>query len=400
MFAQDSIHIVTGKIYSAETGQPLGDISIRAVNTTINPVSSNPQGKFTIVLPDKNEQIYISYPGYKSKTVFVNGKENIEIWLSGENERSMSNPVSMSFRDIPMRDISGAVEKGDDIDFRKSPNSSFEQDLQGKISGLNVINRSGMPGEGSFMHSRGYTSLLSASSPLVVVDGMIVRSEGFKDPVISGYHSNPLAEIDKNDISGIVLLKDAATCGLYGVKSANGVLLISTTPPRGGKTTLDVSVSGGLSVSPRKIPVMDANHYSSYLMEQLYNSGMNSTEIFDKYPFLEYNPDYLYKSRYDNQTNWQDEIFRTGNLYDAHLLVRGGDARAKYSLSGGYIKNESIIKNADYNRFNFRFNSIVQVSPKLDIGFNLGYTNGKYNLMESGTSKQTNPILASLIKSP
>ncbi len=71
------------------------------------------------------------------------------------------------------------------------------------------------------------------------------------------------------------------------------------------------------------------------------------------------------------------KIFRTGRLYDAHLIVRGGDARARYSLSGGYLSNNAIIKNAGYSRFNFRFNSVVQVSPKFDIGFNLGYTNGQ-----------------------
>jgi TonB-linked SusC/RagA family outer membrane protein len=397
---QDSVFTVKGKIYSAETGLPLGDIGVRAVNSSVEPVNTTPEGEFEINVPDKNEQIFISYPGYKDRTVFLNGREKIEIWLLGENERSLSDAASMSFRDIPVRDISGSIDPGNNIEFRKSSSSSFCQDLQGKMSGLNVINRSGMPGEGAFIYTRGYSSLFSSSIPLVVVDGMIIRSDGFKDPVIHGYYHNPLVDIDKKDISSIVLLKDAVTCGLYGVKGSNGVLLITTTPPRGGKTTLDVTVSGGISVTPREIPVMDANHYSSYLMEQLYNSGMNSSDIFGQYPFLEYNPDYFYRSRYDNNTNWQDEIFRTGYLYDAHLLVRGGDARARYSLSGGYLRNEAIIKNADYNRFNFRFNSVVQVSSRVDIGFNLGYTSGRYNLMETGASPQTNPLFASLIKSP
>ncbi len=398
--AQENAFTIKGKIYSAETGLPLADISIRAVNSTAEPASSNAEGEFEINIASKNEQIYISYPGYKGKTVFVNGREQIEIWLIPENDRSLSDPVTMSFGDTPLRDIAGSVSVGNGIEFQKSLKPSFERDLQGKMAGLDVINRSGMPGEGAYMHSRGYSSLLSASIPLIVVDGMIIRSGGFMDPVINGYHNNPLVNIDKKDISSVVLLKDASTCGLYGVKGSDGVLLITTTPPRGGKTTLDVSVSGGISVNPKEIPVMDANHHSSYIMEQLYNSGMNSTDIFAKYPFLEYNPDYLYRSRYDNNTNWQDEIFHTGRLYDTHLLVRGGDERARYSLSGGYIKNEAIVKNADYSRFNFRFNSVVQVSPKFDIGFNLGYSNGKSKLMESGTSTQTNPILASLIKSP
>jgi len=400
LFGQENGFTVKGRIYAAETGLPLGDISIRAVNTPGEPVSTTPEGEFEITLPDKNEQLYISYPGYKEKTIFVNGREKIEVWLLGEEEVSVSDKASMSFREISLRDISGAVNACSDKTFDKSPESSFCQDLQGKVGGLDVINRSGMPGEGAYLHSRGYSSLYSSSIPLVVVDGMIFRTEGFQDPIIHGFHHNPLVDLDKRDISSIVLLKDAATCGLYGIKGSNGVLVVNTILPRGGKTTLDVSLSGGIATSPPQIPVMDAPHYSSYLMEQLYNAGMSSEEIFSEYPFLEYNPEYLYQSRYNNNTNWQDEIFRTGNLFDAHLTIRGGDSRARYSLSGGYLLNEAIIKNTSYNRFNFRFNSVVQVSPKLDIGFNLGYTNGKHNLMETGASPQTNPIYASLIQSP
>ena len=400
LYGQDQGFTVKGKIYSASTGLVLSDIGIRAVNSTTEPVSTDKDGNFEIRLPDRHEQIFISYPGYKSRTVFVNGRENIEIWLAGENERSLTDPVSATFREVPLKDISGAVVPGRNIDFKKSTSSSFCQDLQGRMGGLQVINRSGMPGEGAYLHARGYPSLFPSSIPLVVIDGMIIRAEGFKEPVIHGYHHNPLVNVDKRDISSIVLLKDAASCGIYGIKGSNGVLLITTTPPRGGKTTLDVSISGGISFSPEKIPVMDASHHSSYIMEQLYNSGMSSTEIFEKYPFLEYNPDYLYRSRYENNTDWQDEIFRTGRLYDAHLIVRGGDERARYSLSGGYLSNSAIVKNADYSRLNFRFNSVVQVSPRFDIGFNLGYTSGRYNLMETGSSWQTNPIFASLIKSP
>ncbi len=400
LFGQVDSVTVRGRVYAAESGLPLGDIGISAVNAQVEAVSTNQEGEFEIILPSKNEQVLISYPGYKSKTVFLNGRENIEVWLLGENDISVSNATGMIFREVPLRDIPAAVDAGNLIDFSRSTNTSFCQDLQGMMSGLNVINRSGMPGEGAYMYTRGFSSLFSSSIPLVVVDGMLIRPEGFDNPIINGFHHNPLVDIDKRDIAGITLLKDAAACGPYGIKAANGVLIITTTPPRGGKTTLDVSLSGGVSSAPSQIPVMDASHYSSFTMEQLYDAGMSSKEIFEEYPFLEFNPDYLYHSRYNNNTNWQDEVFRTGKLYDAHLIVRGGDARARYSLSGGYLKNEAILKNTDYSRFNFRFNSVVQVSPKIDIGFNLGYTSGRYNLMETGASPQTNPIFASLIKSP
>jgi TonB-linked SusC/RagA family outer membrane protein len=370
------------------------------VNAQGDPARTGPDGTFTITIQDYNDQLLFSYPGYKERIVFIHGREKIEVWMMDEDDISITDPADLFFSEVPQKDIAGAVSVYRLSDFRHSPQPSFDQDLNGRLSGLQVINRSGMPGEGAFQTSRGYASLYSSSLPLVVVDGMIMMQQGFENPVIQGFQHNPLADLDKRDISSIVLLKDAASGGNFGIKASNGVLLVTTTPPRGGTTTLDVSVSGGIAAAPPQIPVMDASHYSSYVMEQMLGAGLSSQEIFTTYPFLAYDPEYLYRTRYDNNTNWQDEVFRNANLFDTHLVVRGGDARARYSISGGYLSNQAIIENTSFNRFNFRFNSVVQVSSRLDIGFNLGYTAGKYALMETGATPQTNPIYASQIKSP
>lgn len=399
-YGQDQDFVVRGKVYSAATGMPMSDIGINSVNSPKEPVSTDSLGFFQITLENAKDQLLFSYPGFKEKQVFVHGKEFIEIWLLDEDYISVSDPVEMVFRKGSPKDFSGAVELSRNIEMYQLAGASFDQELQGNLSGLNVTSRSGMPGEGATMTSRGYASLFSSSLPAVIVDGMFQRSEGFSSSIIHGFHSNPLADIDKRDISSIVLLKDAAESGSFGLRASNGVLLVTTVPPRGGQTTMDVSVSGGIASAPEQIPVMDASHYSSYVMEQMYGAGLSSSEIFSQYPFLENNPGYLYYSRYDNNTDWQDEVFSNGNLFDAHLTVRGGDARARYSLSGGYLSNQAIIQNASYKRFNFRFNSVVQVSSKLDIGFNLSYTNGQSDLMETGAVPQTNPMFASMIKSP
>jgi TonB-linked SusC/RagA family outer membrane protein len=397
---QETGHRVSGNVYSVRTGLPLPDIGISAARAEVNPVRSDSLGNFEILLPDEREQLVVSYPGYKTRIVFVHGRSSLDIWLHQDEERSIGDEVDLAKIRVPLKDVAGAVGSADVSGQHRIPAVSFDQDLQGRLSGLTVIGRSGMPGEGAFMTSRGYASLFSSSLPLVVIDGMIQRPEGFGNPVIHGFHHNPLADLDKRDIAGIVYLKDAVSAGTFGIKASDGVLMITTTPPRGGTTTLDVSVSGGLSTGPDRIPVLKSAQYSSYIMEQMYGAGMSSALIFERYPFLAFDEQYLYASRYRGNTDWQDEVFRTGNLYDAHMVVRGGDARARYSLSGGYLSNQAVIRNTDYNRFNFRFNSIVQVSANLEIGFNLGYTNGRYNLMETGAAPQTNPMFASLIKSP
>lgn len=399
-FAQEAGHTVSGTVYSARTGLPLSDIGISSVNIPGEPARSDQEGRFEITVQEGKEQLLFSYPGFKDQTIYIHGRDAFDVWMLDEHALSVTDPTEMPFEEVPRKEITGAVSSYRLSDFGHSPHPSFEQDLLGRLGGLQVINRSGMPGEGAFMTSRGYASLYSSSLPLVVVDGMIMMQEGFQHPVIQGFQHNPLADLDKRDISSVVLLKDAASGGAFGIKASNGVLLVTTTPPRGGATTLDVSVSGGIATSPPQIPVMDASRYSSYVMEQMLGAGLSSQEIFDTYPFLAYDPDYLYRTRYDNNTNWQDQVFRNGNLFDAHMVVRGGDARARYSISGGYLSNQAILENSAFNRFNFRFNSVVQVNSRLDIGFNLGYTAGKYALMETGPVPQTNPIFAGLIKSP
>jgi len=399
-FAQEDGFTVKGSIFSTETGLPLEDINVIARNSITDPASSDSLGKFELILPDKNEQIIVSYPGYKTQTIYVNGREELNIWLLSSDDISVSDDIPLIFEDIPGDDLTGSVTAGRNLEQEYTPAQSFDQVLQGKISGLHVINRSGMPGEGAFMHLRGYHSLFSSGLPLVVIDGMISRSEGFPNSIVHGSYQSPSAFLDLNDISSITFLKDATETALYGIKGSNGVLLINTHPPVGGKTTLDVSVYGGIATFEKQIPVMEAGPYKSYLMEQMYDGGMMSEDIFENFPFLEDDPGYLNFQKYNNNTAWQDEVFHSGILTDAYLRVKGGDARAKYSLSGGYLRQEGIVNNTSYGRFNFRFNSLVNVSTKVNIGINLGFTNGKYVLAETGALYQTNPLYASLIKSP
>ena len=123
IFGQDITVNVTGRVYSAATGMPLGDIGIRAANDPIEPVSTNQDGEFEISLLNKNEQIIASYPGYKDKIIFVDGREEIEIWLLGDNDISVSNPTRMIFSEVPIKDIPAAIESGNRIEFYNSTNT-------------------------------------------------------------------------------------------------------------------------------------------------------------------------------------------------------------------------------------------------------------------------------------
>ncbi len=109
-FGQDQEFVVRGTVYSAETGMPLAEIGISAMNSPVDPVSTDTVGAFEITLPGKNEQLFVSYPGYKGKTVFVHGRPEIDIWLLNEGDLSVGDATEMLFREVALRDIAGAAE--------------------------------------------------------------------------------------------------------------------------------------------------------------------------------------------------------------------------------------------------------------------------------------------------
>jgi TonB-linked SusC/RagA family outer membrane protein len=388
-------------VLSSETGKPLKDINISFLNSALESGSTDTSGTIGLWLSRAYQEIRLSYPGYHSVTHLLDKKsKDVRILMTPETGRSVFSNVHVPGRTVAGRDLTGASVTLADQYLDKTMVPSFEQNLQGKITGLQVINRSGMPGEGSFMHIRGYNSLYSSSLPLLVIDGMIMRTEGFGNSIINGYHNNPLSDVNLNNISGITVLKDATETAWYGIKGGNGVILINTDQPATGKTTLDVSIAGGVASFDRRIPLMSAGLYRSYLMEQMYDAGMSSEQIFSTYPFMEDNEGYLFHEKYNNNTNWQNQIFRNGMVSEANLKVKGGDERAMYSISGGLLNHNGILNNTSSKRFNFQFNSLVNVSSRIHIGINLRFTNSKFNLSESGSLYQTNPIYAGLIKSP
>ena len=402
MTSQDSIvHKVKGVVRSSATGLPVGNINIAFPGSGEESTGTDSTGGFIISLKDPFKSVSFSFPGYHTVNRLINYKQqDLLVWLTPADYNSLSAEIKVAGRILPQSDLTGSVMYLPNIELDKTARATFEPALQGKIAGLQVTGRSGMPGEGSFLHVRGYNSLYSTSLPLVVVDGMIIRSEGFNNSIIGGFHQDPLSDINLSNVSTITVLKDATETSWYGIKGGNGVILINTDQPATGKTTLDVNVSGGVASFNHTIPVMGPDLSKSYLMEQMYDAGMSDEQIFSDYPFLKDDKDYLYYEKYNNNTDWQDEIFRNGMLTEANLKVRGGDERAMYAITGGYISHNGVIQNTGYKRFNFQFNSLVNVSPKVKIGLNLRFANSRLNLMESGSLYQTNPIYASLIKAP
>ncbi|RZK75982.1 MAG: hypothetical protein EOO85_12520, partial [Pedobacter sp.] len=273
--------------------------------------------------------------------------------------------------------------------------------LQGQVSGVQVVNSSGAAGAGTLVNIRGAASINGLNNPLYLIDGIPVKTSRVVNPLSQNSDNNPLADVNPADIESITILKDGQSAAKYGMRGANGVVLINTYGGTTGKTVLNFSASTGISPAPEAIPVFNADGYKSYIIEKETLRGLTPAQInngIGRYLLLS-TPE-SQRERYNNDTDWQ-KLVRKGGIYnDYHFMLRGGDAIARYSLAVGYTGQGGNVVNTNFNRLSTRFNIDYKVGRKLSFANSLTYSQTNKNLTEEGNAYLTNPLYVAALKSP
>lgn len=278
---------------------------------------------------------------------------------------------------------------------------SIDALLQGQAAGMQVTNVSGTPGSGAVTNIRGASTLNAGTLPLYIVDGIPIKTYRFMNPLGKNADNNPLADINPDDIATITVLKDAQATALYGMRGANGVVIITTSGGTAGKTYLDFSAYTGMVSAPKSIPVLNADDYRNYILEKEAARGFSKEEIasgIGRFLLVSTPADQL--QRYNNNTNWQDELMERGAYNNYHLKLRGGDAIARYSLSVGYTNQSGVISKSNYERFTARFNLDYKVNRKLTILNTVAYSHAGKKVLDEGNAPETNPLYLATLKSP
>lgn len=392
-----------GTVVDAATGAPLNGMNIAVPG--ISAAMTDEKGKFSIKVPSYDVELLISGPGYQQKRVALKGEKEIMVRLYDETHRSVFEDVMMPLGDMPGSHVTTSIAQLKD-NYSSSSSTSPEALLQGTVAGLNAVSRSGMENAGMNMFMRGFNSIYTNNQPLLVIDGMVIENLSAGVSLIDGYLSTPLNFIDVKDIDRITVLKDAAT--LYGVKGANGAIIIETKRANEPETRITAQALMGMNMKPNTIPLLDAIQSKRYLMDMYQSRGYTNSEI-QKLPFInsekpvskpwgyEGNVDYY---RYDKSTDWQDQLFVEGFKQNYALGVTGGDDVALYALSLGYLKNEGVVSGTDFSRFTARMNTDITFSPKFKVQTNMYFVYGKKNLIQEGSATPLNPIYSTLVKSP
>jgi TonB-linked SusC/RagA family outer membrane protein len=307
--------------------------------------------------------------------------------------------VSNGYMNIQRNNLTGSVSIVRENRLKEIAGVSVDALLQGQAAGVRVINTSGAPGSGALTFIRGISTINAGTTPLYIIDGIPVKATRFPTSLGRNVDNDPLVDINPQDISSVSILKDGHATALYGMRGANGVIIINTYGGTAGKTYLDLSVNTGIMKFPEPYSVLNADQYRAYIIEKEQARGAQSDlNNIGRYLLLSTPASQL--ERYNNNTDWQNDALQTGKYNDFHLVLRGGDAIAKYALNIGYTTQDGAMENTNFERFSTRFNLDYKVGKKLSFLNTLAYTRTEKQINDQGIALNTNPVVLNSLKSP
>ena len=389
---------VSGKIKDSKDDSPIAGATIRAKGGKAATTSLQ-DGSFTLKVDAKIKEIIISYVGYNDREVSVSeGSLNIALT---QNSQSLNEVVVVGYGTKIKRDVTGSIAKVGAKELTNTPVTSFESAIQGRASGVFVQQQNGKLGQGINIRIRGASSVSAGNEPLYVVDGVPVITNDLSS---NGAQTNPLADININDIESIEILKDASAAAIYGSRASNGVVLISTKKGKAGTSKIDVGYFTGFQKPTGKREFLNAQQYVDYFTRaakgaatQDYLLGYYDNvedALADEIGYVESrftrysagNEDW--KTAKVN-TNWQDEAFQDAPISQYDLSFSGGTDKTKFFASGQYLDQDGIIIRNSYKRYNGRLNLDHKVNTWLSVGMNMSFSRSQNNRISNDNAFST-----------
>ena len=399
-------YAVSGIVRSSETGQPIPGVSV-----TIAGVASSitdDEGRFNLRTTVDGAIILFRCTGYANKEVVQGRKTELLVEMHDESFPTVYRTVVSPLGRTEWRKTTGAMTSVSGEGQYKKAIVTGESMIQDEGLGVNTIMRSGAPGAGANMFIRGFTSISATNQPLILIDGVPFENAATAPSLVSGNMVTPLTGIDAKDIENITIMRDATS--IFGSKGANGAILIETAKAADKATKINFHAYAGINPVPNTLyPMMNSWQYRSYLSEILTTNGKYTPAQIQALPYInqdkpivqdwgiENNSDYF---RYNHDTDWQKEVFKTSVTQNYYLSIKGGDDIALYALSVGLLNKEGGIDNTGFNRYNTQFNTTIKTASWMRINSNMNFSYGQRQLSFESISPNFNPMYVSLVKAP
>ncbi|MBF9239091.1 TonB-dependent receptor [Hymenobacter sp. BT683] len=343
---------VSGRVVGPD-GVGLPGVTVLVRGTTVG-TSTDANGAFSLNAPEGSTLVF-SFVGFTTQTLAVSSASAGAVTISlVEDTQKLTEVVVVGYGTQQRGSVTGAVSSVSAREIASQPVADATQALQGRAAGVTVTSNGGAPGgaAGTSIRVRGITSA-GNNNPLYVVDGFPLPEGG----------ENQLNAISPNDIESIDILKDASATAIYGVRAANGVVLITTKRGKAGVSTVNLDAYRGVQQVWRKLDLLTAEEYAVINNENRIAAGQPIVV-----PRLR-NPQALGEG-----TNWQDEVFRQAAIQNYSLSATGGSDKARFAVSGSYFQQDGTIIGSQFERFTLRANGDVQVNKYLKFGNSISLT--------------------------
>lgn len=346
---------VSGKVTS-ERGDAIPGVSVIEKGTT-NGTVTDTDGQYTFSVSNENATVVFSFIGYSNQEIPLNGRATVNVTLM-EDVISLGEVVVVGYGSQRKTDLTGAITSIPVGEISKFPLARVDQALQGRSSGVYVLNTDGSPGGNTMIRIRGLNSINGGNEPLVVIDGL---------------QGGSLNSLNPNDIASMEILKDASATAIYGSRGANGVILITTKLGKLGKPVIDAGYNIGFQRLARKLPVMDAATFAKTLNKyRMTETGDGNT------PTPQFTDAEVAAFEKNGGTDWQDVVYETGVMQNYQLAISGATDKLKYLVSGNYLDHKGILISSAYSRASLRANFAADITDWVDFGLNYAFTKETY----------------------
>lgn len=383
---------VEGQVTDAESGEPLPGVNVLVQNTDIG-TTTGVDGAYSIEIPEDVPQVLVfSFVGYETQEVSIEGRERIDVELVPE-EVALEEVVVIGYGEAARQDVTGSISSVTSADIGDIPVASFEEAMQGQISGVQIDQRTGEPGAAPEIQVRGTGTLTAGTDPVFVIDGIPVdknlalqgelnqRRDAFSTP-----RQNPLSNIHPRDIESIEVLKDASAASIYGSRGSNGVVMVSTKEGGGidGRPVVNFSQRVGVSEVANRPDMMNAEEWIEFMFDSRNNNYR------DKYGEEPPNPrtnegrpeddDFVIiperaiqfdQGEIDTDYDYLEGVYERGAESETYLSLSGGVEDISYFLSGSYLTEKGTIDRTGFERYSLRANLRGDITDYIHFGTNL-----------------------------
>ncbi|MEO6327723.1 MAG: SusC/RagA family TonB-linked outer membrane protein, partial [Ginsengibacter sp.] len=368
LFAQKTI---TGTITDESSSQPVVGATVTAKGTKIA-TQTSADGGFSLSVPLKVSILTVSSVGFESQEISVVGQTNISASLKTSTS-SLNEVVVVGYGTQRRKDLTGAISSVNAATIEKVPVINATQALQGRASGVQIINNDASPGGNISILIRGIGSLASGgNNPLYVIDGY---------PTTGGVNN-----INPNDIASIDVLKDASATAIYGIRAANGVVIITTKKGLKNRTQISFDTYEAYQTKPKKYDLLNAQQFATLSNE--IESVQPTAPTYTGFPVWK-NPNSL------TTIDWQDALYRNGLTQNYSVGIRGGSDKTQAAASFGYYDQKGIVLGSFFKRFTVGLNLDYQATKWLKSS-----TSVKYGYQDANTPLGTGGLLQLFVNPP